>query len=69
MRISSHFDLGNIEVISCSDDGDIQLKIRNDYQSEFYQWFHFRLSGAKGTTCHLQILNAASAAYPPGFKK
>jgi murein tripeptide amidase MpaA len=65
--ISQNFDAGNIEVIACDDPSSIRLQIRNDAHSDFYQWFYFRLSGVRGTRCHLEILNAAGAAYPPGF--
>ena len=72
MFISSNFDSGNIDVVSCEIAGDgvgeIQLQIRKDAHSEFYQWFHFRLSGAKDLSCTLKILNAGGAAYPPGFE-
>ena len=72
MFISSNFDSGNIDVISCEVTGDgageIQLQIRKDAHSEFYQWFHFRLSGARGVSCTLKILNAGGAAYPSGFQ-
>jgi murein tripeptide amidase MpaA len=68
VQISQDFDSGNIEVVSISDPKNIQLKIRSDNQSEFYQWFHFRLTGAKDQPCKLSILNAGGAAYPPGFE-
>lgn len=67
MQISQDFDAGNIEVVSADDTNNIQLKIRTDNQSEFYQWFYFRLTGAKNQPCNLAILNAGGAAYPPGF--
>ncbi|GJM12183.1 MAG: hypothetical protein DHS20C12_05860 [Pseudohongiella sp.] len=68
MYISQNFDAGNIEVVSCSDPSDIQLNIRSDNASEFYQWFYYRLSGVKGRACTMHILNAGGAAYPPGFE-
>lgn len=68
MFISDNFDAGNIEVVDCSSPDDIRLRIRKDAQSDFYQWFYFRLTGAKSTQCTLKILNAADAAYPPGFE-
>ena len=68
MEISTEFDGGNIEVVSSSEPGDIQLRIRADKDSEFYQWFYFRVSGIKATTCRFRLLNAKGAAYPPGFK-
>ena len=68
MHISQNFDAGNIEVVSCAHAGDIQLNIRADINSEFYQWFYFRISGVKATPCTMHILNAGGAAYPPGFE-
>ena len=44
MKITSNFDSGNIEIIKADDPADIQLAIRKDNQSDFYQWFHFRLN-------------------------
>ena len=67
MFISSEFDAGNIKVISVDSHENIQLEISKDNNSDFYQWFYFRLSGAKGSSCTLKILNAAEAAYPLGF--
>jgi murein tripeptide amidase MpaA len=66
--ISSQFDAGNIRVISCVDALDIQLEIKQDKNSEFYQWFYFRLTGAKNKPCCIKIMNAAGAAYPDGFR-
>lgn len=68
MHISQDFDAGNIEVLSAERCDDIQLRIRADKDSEFYQWFYFRLSGARDAACTLRILNAAGAAYPGGFQ-
>ena len=68
MEISQNFDGGNISVIECSDPAEIQLEIKKDNNSDFYQWFYFRLSGAKNQQCVLNILNAIRAAYPEGFQ-
>ena len=67
MHISQNFDGGNIEIVSAESASDIRLNIRHDKDSEFYQWFYFRLSGARGVACTLKILNAAGAAYPKGL--
>ena len=69
MLISKDFDSGNIKVVSQSDFQDIQLEIEPDNKSDFYQWFHFRLTGAKAKECKLRILNAKDAAYPPRVPK
>ncbi len=67
MQISSAFDSGNISVLKASDPGNIQLEINKDHMSDFYQWFHFRLSGVTDTSCTLKIMNAADAAYADGW--
>jgi murein tripeptide amidase MpaA len=68
MHISSNFDGGNITCIACAEPGDIRLTIEKDSNSDFYQWFHFRLTGARGQDCVLKIVNAGGAAYPGGWK-
>lgn len=67
MKISSNFDSGNIVVKSAKKFDDIRLEIKVDNGSHFYQWFHFRLTGARGKDCTMKILNAGGAAYPGGF--
>lgn len=68
MFISQNFDAGNIEVIACQRADDIRLAIRKDAHSDFYQWFYFRLTGARGLACSIQIMNARDVAYPDGFR-
>lgn len=68
MHISQSFDGGNIEVKSLEDPRNIRLRIRRDAHSDFYQWFYFSLSGARGTACKLHIEKAGEAAYPNGFR-
>lgn len=68
MHISTEFDAGNIELVSDSDPSDVQLRIRPDQDSDFYQWFYFRASGIKGQSCRFRLLNASGAAYPDGFR-
>jgi len=67
MLISSQFDSGNIEVVKADDPADIRLNIRKDNQSDFYQWFHFRVSGVAETACRFTIENAGGAAYLEGW--
>lgn len=68
MHISSGFDAGNIRVLSQQDPNDICLEIVADHQSDFYQWFHFRVAGVRGASRTYRIVNAAGAAYPGGFE-
>lgn len=67
LKISSQFDSGNIEVLDMTNPGDIQLSIRKDNQSDFFQWFHFRVQGAAGQPLTLRIVNADQAAYVDGW--
>ena len=68
MRISDNFDSGNIICHQCENPADIRLEIRKDNQSEFYQWFYFRLTGAKDQDCRIYINGLDKSAYPPGWK-
>lgn len=68
MKISTSFDSGNIEVVNLNSHDNIQLKIRKDTQSDFLQWFHFRLMGAQGYPCTIKIINAGETSYPEGWQ-
>jgi murein tripeptide amidase MpaA len=67
MKITAQFDSGNIEVLSAERIDDIRLAIRKDNESEFYQWFHFRLQSDSFEPHTLKIVNAAGSAYPKGW--
>jgi murein tripeptide amidase MpaA len=66
MIINSAFDSGNIIVTAIEGD-KATLEIRKDAHSDFYQWFHFRVSGAKGREITLNFTNTAGSAYPGGW--
>jgi murein tripeptide amidase MpaA len=66
IHITAAFDSGNIEVQSVSAN-EARLTIRKDRDSEFFQWFHFRLSGAKGREVMLHITGLNASAYPGGW--
>ncbi|MBT6579818.1 MAG: carboxypeptidase family protein [Cellvibrionales bacterium] len=66
--ISDKFDGGNISVIDASDPLNIQLAIKPDNASDFFQWFYFRLEGEVGQTCRVHIANAGQASYTDGWK-
>lgn len=68
MHISSNFDSGNIQVVKAEDHTDIQLTIRQDHQSEFYQWFHFRLQSTPFISHNININALNQSAYPEGWK-
>ncbi|MDG5751939.1 M14-type cytosolic carboxypeptidase [Qipengyuania sp. XHP0211] len=66
IHIDCAFDSGNIEVLSV-DGASARLAIRKDHQSEFAQWFHFRVSGAAGRELELKITGLKDSAYPGGW--
>ncbi|QUT06684.1 hypothetical protein KFK14_04370 [Sphingobium phenoxybenzoativorans] len=66
LSITSAFDSGNIRVLSITDDR-AELEIVKDHQSDFYQWFHFRVAGAAGREVELVLTNCAGSAYPDGW--
>ncbi|AMK22242.1 MULTISPECIES: M14 family metallopeptidase [unclassified Sphingobium] len=74
ISITSAFDSGNIRVISLDDSPAgvrAELEIVKDRQSDFYQWFHFRVAGVAGREVELAITNCGASAYPdgwPGYK-
>ena len=68
MQISSCFDAGAIEVVRLDDPADIRLRLRKDNAADFHQWFHFRLTGAAGKPMRMVFENAATAAYPDGWR-
>ena len=66
LSITSAFDGGNIRVVAL-DGNRADLEIVKDHQSDFYQWFYFRVAGARGATITCRILNAGGSAYPDGW--
>ncbi len=73
MQITDNFDSGNIRIIDASQASNIQLEIKHDNQSDFYQWFHYKLlaeSGPNGERLEhvMHIINAGQAAYVEGWE-
>ena len=66
IQIDAAFDSGNIEVLSI-DGTTARLKIRKDRESDFFQWFHFRVAGAAGRQLTLKITGLNASAYPGGW--
>ncbi|MCU6454503.1 M14-type cytosolic carboxypeptidase [Sphingomonas sp. A2-49] len=70
ISINAAFDGGNIRVVAI--DGDrVDLEIVADRQSDFFQWFYFRVAGAHGRRLTFRIVNAGASAYPfgwPGYR-
>lgn len=68
IQLSSQFDSGAIDVISCKRADDIRLRLRADTQAAFAQWFHFSLSGVKGVDCTITLDNASQSTFPDGWR-
>jgi murein tripeptide amidase MpaA len=73
ITVSSAFDGGNIAFIAAHSAGALNqavldLEIVKDAQSDFYQWFYFRVNGAAGVALTLRLLNAGKSAYPEGWR-
>ena len=66
IQIGAQFDSGNIQVQSINGP-TATLTIRPDRQSEFLQWFHFRVAGAAGRALTLRIVGLNRSAYPDGW--
>ena len=67
IRINSEFDSGNIEVLSAEGADNIRLRIRRDSNSDFFQWFHFRVTAPRGTALRIIIENAGESSYAEGW--
>ncbi|MGK0371959.1 MAG: murein tripeptide amidase MpaA, partial [Glaciecola sp.] len=68
MFINSQFDSGNIRVLGLDSPTNIQLAINKDNESEFYQWFHFKLHTTPFIEHKLHINDLDKSAYPDGWK-
>ena len=66
VQITAAFDGGNIRVIDASDPRDVRLEIVPDAHTGYYQWFYFRVVGAKGVAFRMRIVNA-DGAYVGGW--
>ncbi len=66
IQINSAFDSGNITVHSISGTKAV-LSIRKDKDSDFFQWFHFRVACRAGDTLELAITGLKDSAYPGGW--
>lgn len=66
ISINAAFDSGNI-VVDSIDGTRARLSIRKDRESDFFQWFHFRVACAVGDELELAIAGLGDSAYPDGW--
>jgi murein tripeptide amidase MpaA len=64
--IDAAFDSGNIDVLGI-EGRTARLAIRRDNESEFFQWFHFRVAARAGEDVVLKITGLNDSAYPGGW--
>ncbi len=64
--IDAGFDSGNIDVLGIAGN-TARLAIRRDNESEFFQWFHFRVAAPAGEEVVLKLTGLAASAYPGGW--
>jgi murein tripeptide amidase MpaA len=64
--IDAAFDSGNIDVLGI-EGRTARLAIRRDNESEFFQWFHFRVAARAGEEVVLKITGLNDSAYPGGW--
>lgn len=66
LAICAAFDSGNI-IVDRIDGVTANLSIRKDKDSDFLQWFHFRVAAPPGRPFILKITGLESSAYPGGW--
>jgi murein tripeptide amidase MpaA len=66
ISINAAFDSGNI-VVDSIDGTRARLSIRKDRESDYFQWFHFRVACAVGDELELAIAGLGDSAYPDGW--
>ncbi|MCA0458723.1 MAG: hypothetical protein LCI00_32515 [Chloroflexi bacterium] len=63
MRIEADFECGNAIVEQVSDTEAV-INIRPDSNAQYFQWFHFRVTGEAGKLRTFTLANAKVASYP-----
>jgi murein tripeptide amidase MpaA len=66
LHVDAAFDSGNIEVLGI-EGRTARLAIRRDNRSDFFQWFHFRVSASAGEEVVLRLTGLNTSAYPGGW--
>ena len=66
IQINAAFDSGNIEALSI-EGASARLALRKDKDSDFKQWFHFRVDNCAGRKLELKITGLETSAYPQGW--
>ncbi len=67
IQINAAFDSGNI-IVNQITGTTAHLAIRKDRESDFFQWFHFRVACRAGDVLEMHITGLAASAYPLGWE-
>lgn len=72
ISVCSHFDSGNVDIVDISNPQDLRLRIHSDPYTEkedreHFQWFYFRVAGAKNQPLRIRLVNAQKASFPNGW--
>jgi murein tripeptide amidase MpaA len=68
MRIVTDFEGGRIEPLGLTKAGVVRLSIPPDPKSpRFRQWFHFAVTGSRGSRLTFKIVNAGECTWAKGF--
>jgi murein tripeptide amidase MpaA len=68
VQINSSFDGGNIGIVDLGMAANPKVRILKDNDSEFLQWFYFRLIDRRGAKIKVDIVNAGDVTYAGGFE-
>jgi murein tripeptide amidase MpaA len=68
VQINSSFDGGNIGIVDLGTAANPKVRILKDNDSEFLQWFYFRLIDRRGAKIKVDIVNAGDVTYAGGFE-
>lgn len=68
MHISAPVDAGNIRVLDATDPANVRLEIVRDTRADHMQWFSFRVSGTRGQTVRLVLVNAHACSYAKAWE-
>lgn len=68
INITSDFDSGNIHCLDATDPSNIQLEIKPDGKADFFQWFFYKVEGARAQALTMRLTNVHGSSYLGGWK-
>lgn len=67
ISICSNFDGGSVEIVDISDLQNLRFKIRKDTNSNFAQWFYFKVNNIANKDLNFTFIDLDQTAYPEGW--